>query len=451
MSKQSINTNTIYDVIGVGLGPFNLGLAALLDPITEVNALFLEQKEQFAWHPGLLLENTTLQVPFFADLVTMANPTSPYSYLNYLKHQKRLYHFYFLERFHVPRKEFSHYCHWVSEQLESCRFGKQVVGIEFHQQDDPTQNYYEICVRDTSSEQMELLRCKHLVLGVGTSPVLDKKFSLLSEQDIFHSSQFLERLDRCREAHRITVVGSGQSAAEVFLTLLQDQTNYGYDLNWYTRSTGFFPMEYSKLGLEHFSPDYTRYFYSLPQDKRDERRSKQDLLYKGISATTIADIYDLLYERTVGGQAIPATLQAMTSLQSIQSMPDGTYELTLTHTEQQISFTHQSDVIILATGYASQVDQLLQPFGEYIQRDEKQRPIIQEDYQIATQGSQYNRIYLQNGELHSHGIGAPDLGLGAYRNSIIINSLCDSEVYPVQERNVFQHFGTTKVPTLAQM
>ncbi|MEK1828654.1 SidA/IucD/PvdA family monooxygenase [Priestia megaterium] len=27
-------------------------------------------------------------------------------------------------------------------------------------------------------------------------------------------------------------------------------------------------MEYSKLGLEHFSPDYTRYFYRLPQEKK---------------------------------------------------------------------------------------------------------------------------------------------------------------------------------------
>ena len=57
-------SNEMFDLIGVGLGPFNLGLAALLDPVTEVKAVFFEQKPHFDWHPGLLMEGTTLQVPF---------------------------------------------------------------------------------------------------------------------------------------------------------------------------------------------------------------------------------------------------------------------------------------------------------------------------------------------------------------------------------------------------
>ena len=45
---------------------------------------------------------------------------------------------------------------------------------------------------------------------------------------------------------------------------------------------------------------------------------------------------------------------------------------------------------------------------------------------------------MQNGELHTHGVGAPDLGLGAHRNAVIVNALCGREVYAVRERNVFQ-------------
>ena len=73
-------SDCIYDIIGVGIGPFNLGLAALLEPVAEINALFLEQKTQFHWHPGLLIEGTTIQVPFLADLVTMADPSSRFSF-----------------------------------------------------------------------------------------------------------------------------------------------------------------------------------------------------------------------------------------------------------------------------------------------------------------------------------------------------------------------------------
>jgi hypothetical protein len=45
------HTDDIYDFIGVGIGPFNLGLACLAQPISELRGLFLEQKSEFNWHP----------------------------------------------------------------------------------------------------------------------------------------------------------------------------------------------------------------------------------------------------------------------------------------------------------------------------------------------------------------------------------------------------------------
>lgn len=74
-----------HDFIGIGLGPFNLGLACLTEPIHELSGVFLESKPDFEWHAGMFLEGAHLQTPFMSDLVTMADPTSPYSFLNYLK------------------------------------------------------------------------------------------------------------------------------------------------------------------------------------------------------------------------------------------------------------------------------------------------------------------------------------------------------------------------------
>ena len=56
-------------------------------------------------------------------------------------------------------------------------------------------------------------------------------------------------------------------------------------------------MEYSKLGLEHFTPDYTRYFHALPEPVRDRLVPAQWQLHKGIDADTIAAIHDELYRR----------------------------------------------------------------------------------------------------------------------------------------------------------
>jgi lysine N6-hydroxylase len=71
-----------HDFVAIGLGPYNLGLACLTEPIDGLDGVFLESKSDFDWHPGMLLDFATLQTPFMADLVTLADPTSPYSFLN---------------------------------------------------------------------------------------------------------------------------------------------------------------------------------------------------------------------------------------------------------------------------------------------------------------------------------------------------------------------------------
>lgn len=67
----------VHDLMGIGIGPFNLGLACLAEPL-DLDAVFLDARDGFAWHHGLMLEESTIQVPFLADLVTLADPTSPY-------------------------------------------------------------------------------------------------------------------------------------------------------------------------------------------------------------------------------------------------------------------------------------------------------------------------------------------------------------------------------------
>ncbi len=93
-------TDEVHDFVAIGLGPFNLGLACLTAPLDELDGVFLEAEDRFSWHPDMMLDFATLQVPFMADLVTLADPTSPYSFLNYLKEKGRLYSFYIRERFY---------------------------------------------------------------------------------------------------------------------------------------------------------------------------------------------------------------------------------------------------------------------------------------------------------------------------------------------------------------
>ena len=75
----------VHDFVAIGLGPFNLGLACLAEPLPDLDGVFLEARGEFRWHPGMMLDDATLQVPFLADLVTLADPTSRFSYLAFLK------------------------------------------------------------------------------------------------------------------------------------------------------------------------------------------------------------------------------------------------------------------------------------------------------------------------------------------------------------------------------
>ncbi|CAM4403638.1 lysine N(6)-hydroxylase/L-ornithine N(5)-oxygenase family protein [Paenibacillus tarimensis] len=432
-----------YDLLGIGIGPFNLGLAALLQK-TAVKAVFCERKPQFDWHSGMLLEGTTLQVPFFADLVTMADPTHPLSYLNYLHEHGRLYHFYFLERFHIPRREYNHYCQWAASKLPCCQFGSEVADVRLVERGGV--KLFEAVIRDTASGAARRILARDLVLGVGSVPHVPRPMSGFGiTEGVFHAADYLGYRERCLAARKITVIGSGQSAGEVFLDLLQEQRNYGYRLDWLTRSKGFLPMEYSKLGLEHFSPDYTSYFYNLPAAVKDRVRAGQDLLYKGISAKTIADIYDQLYDAGVGGDQPDVGLLALTEVEGIQLAAGedaAQCRLSCRHIEQGRSFTHDSEIVILATGYRHAVPSCLEPLRSLLVWDEQERFEVTEDYRLVWKDREVaNRIYVQNGELHTHGVGAPDLGLGAYRNSVIINGLTGQTVYPLRKRNVFQQFG----------
>ncbi|OZM56934.1 lysine 6-monooxygenase [Lottiidibacillus patelloidae] len=429
--------NKVYDLLGVGIGPFNLGLAALLTDYPEVETVFLDQKPSFDWHPGMLIVGTRLQVPFMADLVTLANPTNKYSFLNYLAEKNRLYPFYFLQRLDIPRREYNDYCQWVANELENCQFGKRVENVEYNESD----SNYVVTVKDVNSGNLEELRCKHLVLGAGTTPSMPKSFQGLPKEDVFHTADFLKYQDRCRKAKSITVVGSGQSAAEAFRELLKERMEHKYQLNWITRSRSFLSMEESKLSVEQFSPDYVKYFYKFSQEEKDRIFASQGLLYKGISSHTITDIYNLLYEHSVCGEELNVGLQVLTEVSGVKEK-DGKYELQCHQWQQKKDFTHETEVVIVGTGYRPNVPSFMKNLGEHIQWDDKGRYKVEEDYRLTLNVP--NEIYVHSGISHSHGVGSTNLGLAVHRNKIIINHLLGKEVFEMHDKNVFQNFDADK-------
>ena len=232
------------------------------------------------------------------------------------------------------------------------------------------------------------------------------------------------------------MVGSGQSAAEIYADLLAGTEAHGYALNWVTRSPRFFPLEYTKLTLEMTSPEYTAYFQSLPPATRAGLLREQRCLYKGISSDTVNAIFDALYAKQVYG-GVDTTL--LTSTELTGATWDGTsYALDLHHTEQAEDFQLRTDSLVLATGYAPMVPEFLEPVRDRIRWDDEGRYVVSPTYAVDHAGTE---IFVQNAEEHTHGFVAPDLGMGAFRNSVLIGTMLGRECYPVEKRIAFQEFG----------
>lgn len=429
------------DILGIGIGPFNLGLAALISHHPEIKAVFLEKKPQFRWHEGLLLEGTTLQIPFFADLVTIANPCHPLSYINYLHQHDRLHQFYYYDRFLIPRREYDHYCRWASEQLPDCHFAEKVCDVIY----DTSQDKFMI-ESESNSGQRQTYQTQDLVVGIGTQPHYPKWLSACDHPLVKHSAEFSYVQKQLNQCKQVTVVGSGQSAAECVLALYRalspEQIEAGASIRWITRSAGFHPMEFSKLGQECFTPAYMQYFQSIPREKRREIAADQGLIYKGISFSTIGEIYDALYEKTVADGNAGLSLYSSCDVKDLEISSSGSINLRCWHTQLEQHQTIQTDAVIAATGYRHQWPHWFEKLkNTVLKTDQYNDCLVQEDFTAERCDQGKGRIFIQNAEIFQQGVGSPDLGIGATRNSIIINQLLEREAYRIPKRSAFQHYG----------
>ncbi|ODQ97137.1 L-lysine 6-monooxygenase [Dietzia alimentaria] len=446
--STDLSTSRVHDLLGVGIGPFNLGLACLAEPLG-LDAVFLDSRDGFAWHHGLMFDDATIQVPFLADLVTLADPTSPYSFLAYLKQVGRLYPFYIRENFQPLRAEYDAYCRWAAERVRGLRWGREVVDVRREDQgregpgDDDEAPVYRVTA--LTREGTETYRARHLVLGIGTTPWSPIDTGLLDGGGTvaLHACDYLHRREDLLSLGSVTVVGSGQSAAEIYHDLLSAAAGDGPRVDWLTRSPRFFPMEYTKLTLEMTSPEYIDHFHDLPPDQRDRMLREQRSLYKGIDAELINQIHDLLYRRSVQGLDT-GLLAAATALDRARreagpaTATASALRLDLHCTDTGRKWTHHTEGLVLATGYSPTPPRFLDGIAEEIDRDGRGRYRVARDHTVDRA---HSFIHVQNAEEHTHGLTAPDLGMGAMRNSIILRGICGREVYPIESSIAFQQFG----------
>lgn len=237
------------------------------------------------------------------------------------------------------------------------------------------------------------------------------------------------------------MIGSGQSAAEVFQFLLNAGAG-STQLSWYTRSSRFFPMETTPAAYELATPDYRDHFYRLPTAMKEFVLASQDALFKGINGSLLSSIYESLYERLLDNLSDTTILRPGCELIEVKTpnRPGSANEKELAcvfrHRETGEQFVHATEALILATGYQPAPLTIVDPIRDRLNFLPTGQPDLSEHYAITTDET----IFLQNHDGHSHGFASSDLSFGPYRNAVILNRILGCDHFRLETGTTFQQF-----------
>lgn len=409
----------VYDVVGVGVGPFNLSVAALLHPIDSFLSCFLEGRPEFQWHPGMLFPESTIQTSYLKDLVTPADPTNPYSFISFLFAQKRFYRFLNANFPRVTRKEFNQYLQWVCDKLSTVRFGCRVRAVSLER------GLFRI-----DTDKM-VLHAKDIILGTGLTPFVPPCTNPHLCSTVFHATEFLTHTLQL-DGKRIAVIGGGQSGAEVVLHLLSNSGQNPEKISWISRRFNFLPLDESPFTNELFTPSYANYFFNLPFADRCRILHDQHMASDGIAPSLLEQLYQKMYTREFIEKHLDSFCLLPQRELKVLRPTDSGWELGLENHPYGIQEWIGADIIVLCTGYTKSLPAYLAPLTDRIPRKPDGFD-IRSDYSIVWDGPSERRIYMQNGAKHTHGIADPNLSLMAWRSATIINSLVGTRVYEVPE------------------
>jgi lysine N6-hydroxylase len=428
LNGKAMGSDVTLDAVGVGVGPFNLSLAALLAP-TDFKARFFDRSADFQWHPGLLFPEATIQVSYLKDLVTLVDPTSQYSFLAFLRAHKRLYRFINRTEIRVSRKEFNQYLQWVAGRLPNVEFGAEVREVAIDEQSFSVQ------------VDRRVLHAQNLVLGTGLVPNIPPWGQSYVGDHVFHSNDYLRHpIDATGRV--VAVVGGGQSSAEVVWHLLLDLEHLPAQLVWISHRSNFLPLDESPFTNELFNPVYSDYFFSLSQEQRNILLAEQKLASDGISPGLLERIYDRLYDleflEAAGRRVRLLPGHEVVDMQHTSAGSD----LAL-RDRWSASRTVRADVIVLGTGYIYALPEAMRPLADRMSWDRDGLP-VRADFSVEWDGPPELRIYAQDAARQMRGVADPNLSLMAWRSAIIANSLLGRQVYDVSGESSVLDFDKTR-------
>ncbi|KAI1501349.1 L-lysine 6-monooxygenase (NADPH-requiring)-domain-containing protein [Biscogniauxia marginata] len=388
----------LHDLICVGFGPASLAIAVNIHDSTAAGrlpapgsasapkVLFLEKQQRFSWHSGMLLPGSKMQISFIKDMASLRDPTSKFTFLNYLHQKGRLVEFTNLNTFLPARAEYEDYLRWCASFFdEVVQYGNEVVSVAPVAPTNPSNpaKIFVVTSRDTSSGKTKTYRAKNVLLAIGGQPLIPKGLPA-DHPRVVHSSQYAHVvpniLNRVDAPYRVAIIGGGQSAAEIFSNIQNLYPNSKTALIMRSEflkpsdDSPFIPLTKNSVN-SIFNPSYVDcLFPRSPEARQSMLEDARSTNYGVVRLQLIEQLYERMYDqrrdigederkwphRILGGTDIvavdaqPDHLRLM--VRPINSAPDavGDYNQINTHNPASADEILEVDLVIAATGYQRQ-------------------------------------------------------------------------------------------------
>ncbi|KAK7754528.1 hypothetical protein SLS62_003548 [Diatrype stigma] len=309
---HSTSSEDVHDLICVGFGPASLAVAVALHDFMEAGkipkpgngagpkVLFLEKQRQFAWHAGMLLPGAKMQISFIKDMASLRDPTSKFTFLNYLHQNDRLVEFTNLSTFLPARVEYEDYLRWCASHFtDVVRYENEVVSVSPAVAGRTPVSNFSVTSKNVRTGATTTYRTKNVLVAIGGQPSIPK--SLPSNHPrVVHSSQYAHLVPKIltnRDApYRVAVVGAGQSAAEIFNNIQTLYPNSRTSL--VMRSEFLKPSDDSPFVNSIFNPSYVDSLFARTAESRrailaDARATN----YGVVRLELIEHLYERMYDQ----------------------------------------------------------------------------------------------------------------------------------------------------------
>ena len=419
-----------YDLVGLGIGPFHLSVAALANKLSQREILFLDKKEKFMWHSELLFKDAVMQTSWLKDLVTPVDPTNPNSFLNFLVEKGLFYAFMNTGRRVINRAEFEQYCQWVATKNSNLQFKTSVNSVSFEK------DHFQI---ETS---MGTYKAKNISVATGLVQQIPDFAKKVVGKNVFHAkSPELQSMD-LREK-RVLIIGGGQTGVEIFRNTLHGKWGRPRTLRLVSRRMNLLPLDESPFTNEFFTPSYVKEFFPLTNVQKDPIVASQKLASDGNTPTYLQALFEDLYQlKHVDQDPLDFKILPSRKVQSLESIVGGhraTIENHFNHSAEVI----EADIVILATGFCTKTPDFMNPIRHLLEFSAGNLLSINQNFSLNWKGPDSNKIYALNFSRHQHGISEPQTSLMAWRAATILNDFSGKDIYKLNhEAPCFVQYGS---------